>query len=104
MRDRAQLLGHRKAPLLQPDLRCWNRQMQRIAELGAGERHGEREAEPRLVQLIDRNDHERTSFGLLTAPRWVRIGPVDITLVGTSVYHSGAGPSKADPIPWLSAR
>lgn len=104
MRDRSQLLGHGKSFLPQPTLLGWDRQVQGVAEVGAGERNGERETQTRLVQLIDRDDYEGTWLCLLSAPRRVGIGPVDLTLLGANAYHSGVGASKPDPISPLSAR
>jgi hypothetical protein len=45
VRDCPQLLGYREAPLFQSSLRCGDLQMERTAEIGAGERDREREAE-----------------------------------------------------------
>lgn len=78
--------------------------MESIAEIGSRERHGKGEAEIRLVQLIDRDDHEGAGLGLLPAPRRVGVCPVDITLLGLRLYHSGVGASKLDSISSLSAR
>lgn len=102
--DRAQLLGHREAILFEAAFRCWNRQVQGIAEVGSGERHGEGEIEARLVQLIDRDDHEGAGLCLLPASRRVGVRPVDVALPGLLPYHSGVGASKPDSISSLSAR
>lgn len=78
--------------------------MERTIEIGARERNGKGEAEARLVQLVDRNDHEGTGLGLLSASRRIRVCPVNVSLLGLWLYHSGAGASKPDPISALSAR
>lgn len=78
--------------------------MEGIAEVGSRERHGEGEAEIRLVQLVDRHDHEGLRLGLLPTLSWVGVCPVDITLLGLWLYHSRIGASKPDSIPSLSAR
>jgi hypothetical protein len=104
MRDRAQLLGHGEAVLTQPALRCRDSQMQGTAEVGSSEWHPKGEAKTRLVQLVDRDNHEGTGLGLLPTPRRVGVCPVDITLLGLRLYHSGVGASKPDSISSLSAR
>lgn len=102
--DRAQLLGHREAILFEAALRCWNCQVQGVAEVGSGERDGEGEIEARLVQLIDRDDHKGAGLCLLPASRRVGVCPVDVALLGLLLYHSGIGASKPDSISSLSAR
>jgi hypothetical protein len=77
MRNRAQLLGHGEAVLFEATLRCWNCQVQGVAEVGSRERYGEGEVEARLVQLVDRDDHEGTGLGLLPALRRIGVRPVD---------------------------
>ena len=69
-----------------------------------GERHGEGEAKARLVELVDRDDHEGPGLGLLPASRWIGVGPVDVALPGLRLYHSGVGASKLDSSSSLSAR
>lgn len=78
--------------------------MESAAEIGPCERHGEGKPEARLVQLIDRNDHEGAGLGLLPASSRFGICPVDIALLGLRSYHSGAGVSKPDSSSSLSAR
>lgn len=78
--------------------------MQGAAKVGSGERDGQREAQACLVQLIDGNDHEWPGLYLLGSPSRVRVGPVDLTLLGPSAYHSGVGAPKPDSISRLSAR
>jgi hypothetical protein len=104
VRNRAQLLGHGEAVLLEATLRCWNCQVQGVAEIGSRERYGEGDVEARLVQLIDRNDHEGAGLCLLPPAGWVGVGPVDIALARLRLYHSGAGASKLDSSSSLSAR
>ena len=78
--------------------------MQGIAEIGSRERHGKREAEARLVQLVDRDNYEGAGLGLLPTSSWFGIGPVDVALLGLGLYHSGAEASKPDSSPSLSTR
>lgn len=78
--------------------------MQGAAEVCSSERHGKGEAKVRLIEVIDRNDHEGTGLGLFPPPGRIGVGPVDIALVGLWLYHSGAGASKPDAISSLSAR
>lgn len=78
--------------------------MEGAAEIGAGERNGKRKAKTRLVQLIDRDNRERSRLCLPFAPRRIGIGPVDVPLLGRRGYHSGVEASKADSISRLSAR
>ena len=78
--------------------------MQVATEVGSGEGHSEGKAEARLVQLVDRNDHEGSGLGLLPASRRIGVRPVDITLLGLRLYHSGADASNPDSISSLSVR
>lgn len=104
MGDRAQLLGHREAPLFQPSLGCRDFKMKRAIEIGAGERDRQREAEARTIQLVDGDNGEGSRLRLLGSPRWIGISPEDLPLLRTSSYHSGVEASKADSISRLSAR
>jgi hypothetical protein len=78
--------------------------MQGAAEVGSGEGHGEREAETRLVQLIDRDDREKARLGLLPSAGWIGVSPINVTLLGPGAYHSGVDASKAESISAVSAR
>jgi hypothetical protein len=78
--------------------------MQGTAEVGSRERNPKREAKTRLVQLVNRDNHEGTGLGLLPAPRRVGVCPVDVTLLGLRLYHAGVGASKPDSISPVSAR
>lgn len=78
--------------------------MQSAAEVGSRKGHSKGEAETRLVQLIDRDDHERTSLCLLPASSRVGVCPVDVALLGLRLYHSGAGASKPDSTSSLSTQ
>lgn len=78
--------------------------MEGVAKVGAGERHSKRETETGLVELVHRDDHERSGLGLLPASCWIGIGPVHVALMGLRLYHSGAGAWKPDSISSLSAR
>jgi hypothetical protein len=51
--DRPHLLGHCEAVLSQSTLWRVDGEMERAAEIGSGERDGQRETETRLVQLVD---------------------------------------------------
>jgi hypothetical protein len=78
--------------------------MQGVVEVSSGERHGKRKPETRLVQLIDRNDYERPRLSLLSPSSRIGVGPINLTLARTRLYHSGADASKSDSIASLSAR
>lgn len=78
--------------------------MKGTVEIGARQRHGERKTQARLVQLIDRDDHERSRLRLLGPTRRIGVGPIDLTLLRAGVYHSGVGASKEVSISALSAR
>jgi hypothetical protein len=78
--------------------------MEGAAEIGARERNGKRKAKARLVQLIDRDNRERSRLCLLFALRRIGVGPVDVPLLGRRDYHSGVKASKAHSISRLSAR
>ncbi len=78
--------------------------MEGTAEIGAREWHGEGKTQARLVQLIDRDDYERSGLCLPGSAGRVGIGPVNLALLRTGGYHSGVGASNAVSISALSAR
>ena len=78
--------------------------MQSVAEIGSRERHAERKAETRLIELVDRDNYEGAGLGLLPASSWFGIRPIDIALLRLRLYHSGAGASKPDSSSSLSTR
>jgi hypothetical protein len=65
VRECTELLRHREASLTQTALWRLDLQMQGVQEIGAGRRHHQRQPERRLVELIDRNDDQRTRLRLL---------------------------------------
>ena len=78
--ERPQLLGHREAPFAKTTLGRSHLHVQGIGEVGASEWNGEREAEPRPVELVDRDDGEGSRRGLLRPSGRVWIGPDDVPL------------------------
>ena len=78
--------------------------MQSTTEVGARERNSEGKSEARLIQLVNRDDHEGAGLGLLPASCRFGVSPVNVALLGLRLYHSGADASKPDSSSSLSAR
>jgi len=80
MRQRPKLLGHREAVLAESSFRRQNRQVQRVREVRLRERDDKRDPKARAVELIDRDDHERSGLRLLGSTSRIGIRPHDIAL------------------------
>lgn len=103
MGDHAKLLGHGEAALFQARLRHGDLDVQGVREVGAGEGNGQGKMEAGTVQLVDGNDGEWAGLCLLASACRFGISPVDLALLGSRLYHSGVGASKASSS-LLSAR
>ena len=77
--------------------------MQRAFKIGAGQWDGKGEVDAGAVQLVDGDDGEWAGLCLLATACWFGVGPVDLALLGTRLYHPGVGASKASSS-LLSAR
>jgi hypothetical protein len=93
--ERAQLLWHREARLAQAALRRRELEIQRVPEVGARQRDGEREAERGAVELVDRDDHEPARLSLLGAARRIPVGPDDLAPPRRLAQYAGVDASKA---------